>query len=749
MKKYEKINSNFNIHLLEKLNRDFEHLFNSVNVQGKSIQDLVAEGQLTPAQYENLIKTINGLISKGDVKPDDLSPQLLELINNSDGTPFEILSIPRDKSVTPNKTTFMKKTRNLFNGIYRTGALSVNSGNMTLNNDYGNANVSNLAVIPIESGVTYTIKVHDNHDVLRIAVNNIEPIYTGNNNFLDGNILNTRSISEHTFTNTSSGRYLLVQTSESNQKPRLQVEKGATSTKYVEGFEVPKEFVHGLSDVIDITSELDDMFPKINYSQGSINSDGERLNDNALTRVHTEWLDLEIGDTIEIVDKSYHIAIAGLEVFTWRDNDYTHLNTNPIRFMVKKSNENYITLKEAEDAIKLVTANSLVRKSDVSKIINESSNSNIIKYVTLNGSDSNTGDSVSNAYATLQKAVDVGASTVYVERGDYQQTFKASVDNLTILPINNDNTDPKTEPRKNITFIGADKLEDWSEFEGVYRKSVTRNYPNYTDVFIDKTKPISNTSSRPQYNAILWESSNIVDDYVMKPALSISEVKNEIGTFYYDGNYIYIHPENINNKFYAPHRSKGLDFRGTKELTIEDVTAEYFLSEGIDVDEVTKIDAQNCQSNHSSYADGFSADYTNGKFTNCKGFRNRNDAFNLHFYGDTEFINCIGEYNYDDGISHHEHCTGVVIGGSFSFNGKGGSAPVQEAKVSHYNVKFEGNDYGILNSRAGEGNISSGNLFKGNRFGISSNNSGDMTSFNDKFIENSTDITTNGVVNQY
>src|SRR5699024_7452647 len=118
----------------DRFNRNaLNDLSKNVETQGKSIQDLVAEGQLTPEQYATLIQTINGLISKGNVKPDDLSPELLELINkryatliqtinglipkgnvkpddlspellelinNGDGTPFEILSIPRDKSVT-------------------------------------------------------------------------------------------------------------------------------------------------------------------------------------------------------------------------------------------------------------------------------------------------------------------------------------------------------------------------------------------------------------------------------------------------------------------------------------------------------------------------------------------------------------------------------------------------------------------------------------------------------------------------
>ena len=48
----------------------------STNAQGKAIQDLVAEGQLTPAQYADLITVINGNISKGDVSIYDINKNL-------------------------------------------------------------------------------------------------------------------------------------------------------------------------------------------------------------------------------------------------------------------------------------------------------------------------------------------------------------------------------------------------------------------------------------------------------------------------------------------------------------------------------------------------------------------------------------------------------------------------------------------------------------------------------------------------
>ena len=86
-----------------------------LNQHGVSIQDLVAEGQLTPEQYAALIQSVNGLISKGEVNLDDLSSEVLSAINNSDGTPLNVLSIPKNNSVSPNKTTFFKRSSNLFN----------------------------------------------------------------------------------------------------------------------------------------------------------------------------------------------------------------------------------------------------------------------------------------------------------------------------------------------------------------------------------------------------------------------------------------------------------------------------------------------------------------------------------------------------------------------------------------------------------------------------------------------------------
>lgn len=97
----------FNRNALNDLSKKLEQ-------QGISIQDLVAKGQLTPSQYATLIQAVNGLISKGSVTLDDLSPEVIAILRESDPN-FTLLSIPRDRSVSPEKTNFFEISENLLN----------------------------------------------------------------------------------------------------------------------------------------------------------------------------------------------------------------------------------------------------------------------------------------------------------------------------------------------------------------------------------------------------------------------------------------------------------------------------------------------------------------------------------------------------------------------------------------------------------------------------------------------------------
>lgn len=80
---------------------------------------------------------------------------------------------------------------------------------------------------------------------------------------------------------------------------------------------------------------------------------------------------------------------------------------------------------------------------------------------------------------------------------------------------------------------------------------------------------------------------------------------------------------------------------------------------------------------------GFKLVNVNGVFYDCIAHDVTLDGFNIHGYGNTEFINCLAYNNDDDGISHHDGCTGYVLGGEFYNNGKSGIAtPTYGARIN-------------------------------------------------------------------
>ena len=431
----------------------------------------------------------------------------------------------------------------------------------------------------------------------------------------------------------------------------------------------------------------------------------------------------------------------------WNTVSYTAPADVTISLMVAKgaSRNGTFTDGEANNLVTIKQSDQLATYGDIIDIKNNDKDNDIqTVYVSLTGSDNKGGTSLSDGYATLQKAIAAidGNGTVIVERGVYKhQSVNYKIKNLTILPAD-DTYDSSKPNRQLVEFKGSDTLDGWGSYEGIYRTAYTGN-SRFNQVFVSKSLPIETDNSRPSYNAVLWEGNNLIDDYKMEPVLTLAECKNKVGTFYYDGTYVYINPKEISNKFNAVKTDNGLFLNGDS-LTMQDISFDFYTSNVMNVDRVKTLNACNCKANHSSSTDGWSLDYTNGVLTNCTGAKNRNDGFNMHFYGDTTLINCKGINNYDDGVSHHEQCKGTVIGGRYSGNGKGGVIPVNDALVNVYNAVIEDNHYGFYSDRGDA--ISQGNFYKGNRYAIVNKDTDSMTSINDTFTGNTnTDLATNNV----
>lgn len=112
---------------------------------GRSIQDLVAEGQLTPAQYATLIQIVNGLISKGNVTFDDIdinkgkllpkhaSEELLSMMTGN--TPVN--AVPADGTITTIKLADGAANRSKLSGTFASGKRLFNDDNLNAITDEG------------------------------------------------------------------------------------------------------------------------------------------------------------------------------------------------------------------------------------------------------------------------------------------------------------------------------------------------------------------------------------------------------------------------------------------------------------------------------------------------------------------------------------------------------------------------------------------------------------------------------------
>ena len=81
-------------------------LSKSIEYQGKSIQNLVAKGQLTPEQYATLIQVVNGLVSKGELSVHDINKNL----GKFDGTWFTSQFLSQLQGGTINTTNVLPRS---------------------------------------------------------------------------------------------------------------------------------------------------------------------------------------------------------------------------------------------------------------------------------------------------------------------------------------------------------------------------------------------------------------------------------------------------------------------------------------------------------------------------------------------------------------------------------------------------------------------------------------------------------------
>ena len=148
---------------------------------------------------------------------EDLSSTVLSAIEGGEGTSFNLLSIPQDRSVTPEKTTFVEKGKNFIDKDNYAEGYSLNG--------------STGAVVPLTGGaVTPHFSVPANTQMTQNS-SHVICFYDGSGNFISGLPQSTPFI-ERTFTTPANAATARTAVWQANLMASYQVELGNVSTPY-------------------------------------------------------------------------------------------------------------------------------------------------------------------------------------------------------------------------------------------------------------------------------------------------------------------------------------------------------------------------------------------------------------------------------------------------------------------------------------------------------------------------------------
>lgn len=142
----------------------------------------------------------------------------------------------------------------------------------------------------------------------------------------------------------------------------------------------------------------------------------------------------------------------------------------------------------------------------------------------------------------------------------------------------------------------------------------------------------------------------------------------------------------------------GLTIYNCSNITVEGVWCDNTKESAAYVAYVDNIQMNRCFFSNAKEPEsmGLQLYNTNGVFRDCLAYDVAKDGFNIHGYGNTQFINCSAHDCGDDGISHHDGCTGFIYGGEWYNCAKGGiSSPTYGANINISNCYSHDNAYGL------------------------------------------------------
>ena len=330
------------------------------------------------------------------------------------------------------------------------------------------------------------------------------------------------------------------------------------------------------------------------------------------------------------------------------------------------------------------------------------------------GSDTNTGNSA-NPFKTIGYALSSGYRKLKVEPGVYNEKISVEGGDIEIIPwVDDQSYSASNAPfRPKIKIIkGTTLTVSETETTGIYQASYTaESGTNIYKVFVDHSvDPTTSGSLALEYNALLVgdmpntsTSSKAFSPYRQQfytPVLTETELSAE-GTFWYDGtnNLIKFHAwgDTADGEYYVPDddADTGISLSKMDSVHLEDVKVLGFYDNCININKCDNVTINACEVGYCAKGMGLKLDYCNARVSDCHAYAISVDGYNLHGYGYSEIVNCTAYYCGDDGISHHEGCSGFIDGGEWAYNHSGGITPSFGSQIDVRNVYAHHNGVGI------------------------------------------------------
>lgn len=417
---------------------------------------------------------------------------------------------------------------------------------------------------------------------------------------------------------------------------------------------------------------------------------------------------IEISGSVAISDDNYALNILGYD--TNKDlilSAYRYADRWEVRKVYQSS---------AEIGVIILTVNkdySFTNYKLSYRIIEQIVNG--IGYVSKTNGDDTQSGTKSSPLKTISKAISLGYRKICATPATYNEIIDLTNGEFELIPwVDNQAYNGSTSPyRGKIKLIKGTKLTfTESGTTGIFQASFTAaSETNIYKVFVDHTlTPTTSGSLALEYNAMLVgdmpntsTASKAFSPYrqrLFTPVLTEEELSAE-GTFWYDdtNHLIKFHPWNgsADGGYYVPDDDADniIHLQNMERVHLEDVKAIGCYGNCIYINKCDDVTLNACEAGYSGKGMGIKLDYTNAMVSDCHAYAISVDGFNLHGYGYSEIVGCSAFHCGDDGISHHEGCSGFIDGGEWAYNGSGGITPSFGSQIDVLNAYAHHNGIGI------------------------------------------------------